>query len=244
MITSELIENTKERRKVSYRPMVQRKFPSNPKEVFKAFKNLKSEQIKKLSLSAVIVILFGVFNNARIIGSPHPANNCYYDAIHDWSTPLNYFYRGNQTYMAFITIFGGLLLDIIFLFSFFSWAIYSVDWRLGINVLLFYGIRYIMNETARFSLANYGYLPYPGFPSLVVGYIPGDDFFFSGHCGFPMVNLMEYMWLKKYKFAAFCAFTTLIEMFLMLINREHHTIDVIVGIVFAQYISIHGRNWI
>ena len=59
-----------------------------------------------------------------------------------------------------------------------------------------------------------------------------------------MVNMMEYIWLRKYWLAAFCASTCFIEMFLMLINREHYTIDVIVGIVFAQYISIHGRNWI
>ncbi len=120
MTTSELIGNTEEREKILYRPMVQRKFPSNSKEVFKAFKNLKNEQIIKLSLSAVIVILFGVFNNVSIMGSPHPDNNCYFDLVHSWTSPINNFFRGYNGFRVFYTIVGGLLLDIMFLFSFFS----------------------------------------------------------------------------------------------------------------------------
>ena len=120
MTTSELIRNTEESVKVLYRPMVQRKFLSNPKEVFKAFKNLKKEQITKLSLSAVIIIIFGVFNNVRIISSPHPDNNCYFHLVHSWTSPINNFFRGNNGFRVFYTIVGGLLLDMMFLFSFFS----------------------------------------------------------------------------------------------------------------------------
>ena len=244
MTSSELIENTEEREKILHRPIVQKKFPSNPKDVFKEFKSLKKEQIIKLSLSAVIIILFGVFNNVRVISSPQPENKCYFDVVHSWFTPLNYFYRGNKNFRAFLMIVAGLLLDITFLFSFIAWSIYAVDWRFGVNMLLFYGIRYLANETERLSVPNLMHFEYPGFPSIVVGYVPGDDFFFSGHCGFPMVNMMEYIWLRKYWLAAFCAFTTSFEMFLMLSNRGHYIVDIIVGIVFGQYISIHGRNWV
>jgi hypothetical protein len=244
MTTSESIENTEEREKILYRPTVLKKFPSNPKDVFKEFKVLKKDQIIKLSLSAVIIILFGVFNNIRIIGNPQPENKCYFDVVHSWTDPLNYFFRGNKGFNVFFSVFGSLTIDIIFLFSFFSWAIYAVDWRYGVNVLLFYGIRYIMNESTRLATPNLLYFPYPGFPSIVVGYLQGSDFFFSGHCGFPIVNMMEFIWMKKYWFAAYCAFVCFVEIFLMIISREHYTIDIIVGVIFSHYISLHGRNWV
>ena len=244
MSKSETIENSDEKEKMFYKPKIKRGFPSNPKDVFKEFRALKKNQIAKLTLSAVIIILFGVFNNVRIIGNPQPENNCYLDVVHTWQTPLNNFFRGNKGFRIFFSVVGSLAIDIIFLFSFFSWAIYSVDWRFGINVLLFYGVRYIMNESARLCIPDLVYFPYPGFPSIVVGYIQGSDNFFSGHCGFPIVNMMEYIWMKKYWFAAYCAFACTIEMFLMTINREHYTIDIIVGIIFGHYISIHGRNWV
>lgn len=244
MSKSETINNSEEKDKMFYRPSIKKGFPSNPKDVFKEFKSLKKDQIIKLIISGIIIILFGIFNNVRIIGNPQPENNCYFDVVHSWQTPLNNFFRGNNGFRVFFSVIGSLLIDIIFLFSFFSWAIYSVDWRFGVNVMLFYGIRYIMNESARLCIPDLVYFPYPGFPSIVVGYIQGSDNFFSGHCGFPIVNMMEYIWMKKYWFAAYCAFVCTIEMFLMTINREHYTIDIIVGIIFAHYISIHGRNWV
>ena len=90
-----------------------------------------------------------------------------------------------------------------------------------------------MNESTRLTTPNLLYFPYPGFPSIVVGYLQGSDFFFSGHCGFPIINMMEYIWMKKYWFAAYCAFVDLVEIFLMTISREHYTIDIIVGIILA-----------
>ena len=71
-----------------------------------------------------------------------------------------------------------------------------------------------MNESTRLTTPNLLYFPYPGFPSIVVGYLQGSDFFFSGHCGFPIINMMEYIWMKKYWFAAYCAFVDLVEIFL------------------------------
>jgi hypothetical protein len=55
---------------------------------------------------------------------------------------------------------------------------------------------------------------------------------------------MEFIWMKKFWFAAFCAFVSFVEQFMVVISREHYTIDVIVGVLFSHYISIHGRYWV
>ena len=217
-------------------------FPSNPKYVFKAFFCLKKAQIKKLFISFIIIFLFGLFNNINIIGNPQPENKCYNDKIHDITEFLNYYFRGNDKFRKFFTILGSLAIDILFLVSSILWAIYSIDWRYFINIMLFYGIRYIMNESSRLRCPDLIYLPYPGVPSIVVGYIQGSDFFFSGHCGFPILSMMEFIWVKKFWLASYSGFVILVETFLMEISREHYTIDIIVGVIFAHYITIYGRK--
>ena len=239
---SEPLENSEEKEKILPDSSEPKTFPSNPKEVIKAFQSLKKPQIIKLSLSAIIIILFGIFNNIEIIGNPQPDNQCYHDVIHEWTKPLNYYFRGNDAFRIFFSILGSLAIDILFFLTFYSWAIYSIDWRYGINVMLFYGIRYIMNESTRLRTPDLLYFPYPGFPSVVVGYIQGSDFFFSGHCGFPIVSMMEFIWMKKYWLAWYAAFVSCVEIFLMEISREHYTIDIIVGVIFSHYITILGRN--
>ena len=245
---SENINNSEEKETMSSNSTsstIQMNFPSNPKDVIIAFKSLKKPQIIKLSISGIIIILFAIFNNVQVIGNPTPDNNCYYDVVHDWAKPLNYYFRGNEGFNKFLCILGSLTIDILFLISYYTWAVYSIDWRFGINTMLFYGIRYILNEVARLDAPNLMYFPYPGFPSIVVGYIQGSDFFFSGHCGFPVVCMMEFIWLKKFWIAGYALCVTCVEFLLMcLTSREHYTIDIIVGIIFGHYISIIGRDWI
>ena len=243
-MSDDQIGNSEEKEKILSSVSFQETFPSNPKEVIKAFKSLKKSQIIRLSFCGVIIILFAVFNNVQIIGNPIPENNCYFDVVHDWVKPFNYYFRGNKAFSSFLCIFGSLSIDILFLISYYSWAIYSIDWRYGINTMLFYGVRYIMNESARLRLPDLLYFPYPGFPSIVVGYIQGSDFFFSGHCGFPIVCMMEFIWLKKFWLAGYAMLVSCVEFTMMLACREHYTIDLIVGIIFGHYISIIGRDWI
>ena len=174
---SYLSDSTEEKETILEKPIPIKTFPSNPKEVIKAFRSLKSPQIIKLVICGIIIILFGIFNNIKIIGSPMPNNNCYEDVVHEWTKPLNYYFRGNDAFRVFFSILGSLAIDILFFISYFSWAIYSIDWRYGANTMFFYGIRYIMNESTRLRCPDLLYFPYPGFPSVVVGYIQGSDFF-------------------------------------------------------------------
>ena len=53
---------------------------------------------------------------------------------------------------------------------------------------------------------------------------------------------MEFIWVKKFWLASYSGFVILVETFLMEISREHYTIDIIVGVIFAHYITIYGRK--
>ena len=219
-------------------------YPPSPLNMIKDFKNLRKEQIIKLLISIIIIALFGIFNNIQIIGNPTPDNQCYYDVVHEWVRPLNDYYRGNKLYRTILTIMASVCIDIVYLICYFCWGVYAIDWRYGITTMLFYLPRYIIQETIRMKYPDRLFFEYPGFPSIVVGYIQGSDFFYSGHCGFPIIGMIEFIWYKKYYFAAYFGFVSFVELFLMINCREHYTIDIIVGIIFAHYITIITKDWI
>ena len=222
-------------------------YPSNPKKVLQKFSNLQKDQIIKLIASLFIIVCFGIFNNIKIIGNPIPINSdgkhCYEDSVLNYFSFLNNFWREDTLYTKFIEIGGSLLLDTLFFISYFGWGIYSVDWRYGVSTMLFYGIRGVVQEIIRMCWPDNVHFPNPGFPSVVVSYVQGTDFFFSGHCGFPIVVGFEFALMKKYKFTVFCIFVMLWEGFLMINSREHYTIDLIVGPIFAHYICMNNFEW-
>jgi len=219
-------------------------YPTNPLHVFKEFKNLNKSQIIKLSISGVIIILFGIFNNIKIIKDPNLDNHCYYDVVLEWFRPYNDYFRGSKVFCSFMLIMGSVLIDIVFIVTYFGWALYAVDWRFSVTTMFFYGTRGLIQEIMRFTVPDRVYFPNPGFPSIVVTYIQGSDFFFSGHCGFPIIGMLEFIWMKRYYWAAYFGFVSFVEMILMaFLTREHYTIDMIVGIVFAHYITVHSRTW-
>ena len=222
---------------------LKKEYPSNPLEVIKELANLNKSQKIKLLISSIIIILYAIFNNIQILKNPTPKNNCYYDGILEWTLPLNSYFRSNDIYRVIITITGSLLLDTVFIMNGIYWALYAVDWRYAANVMFFYFFRGIVQQIIIFGYPDLLFFKYPNFPSIVVGYVQGSDFFFSGHCGFPILAMMEFFWLKKYFLAGLCSFVTIFEAFLLINSNGHYTIDMIIGVIFAHYISIQGKIW-
>ena len=84
-----------------------------------------------------------------------------------------------------------------------------------------------------------GYLwEYPGFPSVTVSYLKTNDFFFSGHVGFPIIIALESHKLNKKYLMVFCLFTSFFEAFTMIVTRGHYIIDIITGMAMAHYFYI------
>jgi hypothetical protein len=90
---------------------------------------------------------------------------------------------------------------------------------------LFYGIRGIIQNifTFRFPLGNTW--PYPGIPSLLVPYGDQSDFYFSGHCGYMTILLLELRRLGYGKKFTFLALVSLAYVaFVLLAFRVHYSI--------------------
>lgn len=78
---------------------------------------------------------------------------------------------------------------------------------------------------------------YPGFPSLLVTYNVGDDFFFSGHTAIAVFGGIELAHLGKRWLTVIAVGIVLFEMAAVLILRAHYTMDVFAGLLAALCVA-------
>jgi hypothetical protein len=83
----------------------------------------------------------------------------------------------------------------------------------------------------------------PGFFSLTVPYDRTRDFFYSGHTG-TLVLMTNELYKDKFGVLTYIAFASVLFMINMLtITRVHYTIDVIGGVIFANF-SFTAVGWL
>jgi len=75
----------------------------------------------------------------------------------------------------------------------------------------------------------------PGFPSLVVPYGRGSDFFFSGHSGFLLICANEWNTLGNKRLRNFVYCVLAYTVFILLVYRVHYSIDIFGGIIIADW---------
>jgi hypothetical protein len=168
--------------------------------------------------------------------NPLGQNQCYNDLVHNWTGGLNTYFRNNLSGRNAILIFTALLVDLAMLTTFYFWIFKWTDWVILYAIMLFYGVRgmLILNLFQLTFPDGYNFY-YPGFPSIAVCYLATNDFFYSGHIGFPIIFALEY-WRKGEKYLVIpCVTISILEGAMMLITRGHYSIDLIFGVIFAHY---------
>jgi membrane-associated phospholipid phosphatase len=78
---------------------------------------------------------------------------------------------------------------------------------------------------------------YPGFPSLLVTYSVGSDFFFSGHTAIAAFGASELSRLGKRWLTALAVAVVLFEVAAVLVLRAHYTMDIFTGLLEALCVA-------
>jgi hypothetical protein len=77
----------------------------------------------------------------------------------------------------------------------------------------------------------------PGFPSLLVTYETGNDFFFSGHTAIAVFGAMELWRCRRPWLKPAAVLIAAVEIFTVLVLRAHYTMDVFAAILAAYWAS-------
>ena len=193
-------------------------------------------QVIKLSVVVLLIAIFALCNNLGF-GNKLPLTKS--DCIIDYGFLNTKFvhevFNNNDLFRHCIEGIGSIFLDGLFIFSLLNWALFADTWRYGWVLMFFYGIRMVIQQIYQMKFPEEWFWDDPGVPSIVVGYLRTNDFFFSGHVGMPTINAFEFKWQKKYYLSAFCFFVAFYEGFLVLISRVHYSIDIVIGFFFAHY---------
>jgi hypothetical protein len=158
------------------------------------------------------------------------------DALHTMTAGLNSYFYHSPTAANALLILSSALLDGLGIFLLARWLFGpSVRPFLGLVVLL--GLRQIMEAICALPAPPNMIWHYPGFPSALVTYNVGNDFFFSGHTAIAVFGGIELARLGRRWLKMVAIGIVLFEMATVLILRAHYTMDVFTGILAALSVA-------
>jgi hypothetical protein len=139
-------------------------------------------------------------------------------------------------------IYSALLMDIL-MFTFM--VLFYFHWnsvRMIFSLLLFYPPRQVIQGL--FLIGRpIGFLWYfPGIHAMTIPYFDTNDFYWSGHVGSSSTFMLEYARSGWSKMAMFGAFIMVQEWFMLMCLRTHYIIDLVTGLMLAQYIHRWGEK--
>lgn len=183
----------------------------------------------------IIAVCLFVFNKFSVL-FPLPQGQCYSDTLFNITKPFNYFFAVNTLYKNVLLVITALFTDILALSTMFLWCFKSKDPVFIIAGFLFYLVRFIIMQVFLFSYPTDYIFSDPGMKSFFVSYLKTNDFFYSGHAGFPVIAYLEYSRYKGSFIPPFALITLMMQIFLMLSLQGHYSIDLLVGSFTAYYI--------
>jgi hypothetical protein len=160
---------------------------------------------------------------------------CIVDKVQEWLYGANAYILSDPPLRNALQIMCSGFMDILFLSTAGYWVITSRTSRLIFTILLFYITRALIQKIWFDPFPPNFWWYNPGFPSLVVPYGRGSDFFYSGHIGFVTICLCEWITNKKPWMIAFTLIGGFYTGFILLTYQVHYSIDIFTGMVYAHW---------
>lgn len=190
--------------------------------------------IRRLILTAVALGIW-FWTQSLIAQRAAPASGIG-DALHTLTAGLNsYFYHSHAAANALLIV-SSALIDGLGLFLLARW-LFGPSVRPFLGLVLLLGLRQIMQAICALPAPPNMIWHYPGFPSLLVTYNVGDDFFFSGHTAIAVFGGIELARLGKRWLTFLAVGIVLFEIAAVLVLRAHYTMDVFTGLLAALCVA-------
>ncbi len=185
-----------------------------------------------LRAGVVAGALIAWFWTQSLIARKPAANDGLRDVVHDLTARWHRYFstHGRAANAALIT--SSIFID-LFGLSLIASAIFGPTFAPFLAVLIVFGLRQICQGLCTLPPPHGIIWRNPGFPSLLVTYDVGNDFFFSGHTALAVLGALEAAYLGPPWLACIAATIALGEMTIVLVLRAHYTMDVLAGALAA-----------
>jgi PAP2 superfamily C-terminal len=190
--------------------------------------------VRRIVLTAIALGIW-FWTQSLIAARPAPPSGVG-DALHNLTASLNaYFYQSPAAANALL-ILSSALIDALGIFLLLRW-LFGPSVRPFLGLVLLVALRQLMQAICALPVPPNMIWHYPGFPSLLVTYNVGNDFFFSGHTAIAVFGGIELSRLGKRWLAIVAVAIVLFEIAAVLILRAHYTMDVFTGLLAALCVA-------
>jgi PAP2 superfamily C-terminal len=190
--------------------------------------------IRRIVLTAIALGIW-FWTQSLIAGRPVPPSGVG-DALHNLTAGLNSYLSQSPGAANALLIFSSALIDGLGIFLLLRW-LFGSSVRPFLGLVLLLGLRQMMQAICALPAPPNMIWHYPGFPSLLVTYNVGNDFFFSGHTAIAVFGGIELARLGKRWLTAVAVAIVLFEIAAVLVLRAHYTLDVFTGLLAALCVA-------
>ena len=140
----------------------------------------RTRHVTVLRLAATVLVLALWFWTQSLIGARAAPASGLYDGIHQLTEGLNSYFGEHASAANALLVVSSAIIDSLGVFLLGGWLLGgSVRPFLGLIILM--SLRQLMQALCALPTPPHMIWRYPGFPSLLVTYNVGNDYFFSGH---------------------------------------------------------------
>lgn len=157
------------------------------------------------------------------------------DVIHNLTARWHRYFATNARAANAALITSSLFIDLIGL-TLIGAAIFGPTFEPFLAILILFGLRQICQSLCTLPPPPGIIWRNPGFPTLLVTYDVGNDFFFSGHTALAVLGAITAAHLGPWWLGGLAAIVALGEMIIVLVLRAHYTLDVVAG-AFAAFLA-------
>jgi hypothetical protein len=166
------------------------------------------------------------------------------DGMHDLTAPLHRFLATHPRAANMVLVVSSAIIDMLGLSVIFA-SVFGPNMRpLGALIILFL-MRQICQGFCALPVPPGMIWRNPGFPSLLVTYKVGNDFFFSGHTALAVLAAIVASEIPAFPWWVGAAISAIAagEALVVLVLRAHYTLDVFTAIV-AAFCAVGMANWL
>jgi hypothetical protein len=193
-----------------------------------------------IRIGIVALGLAAWFWTQRLIAGRGPAGGGVGDKIHDWTAGLHAWLVARPAVANAALIVSSALIDLFGIYLIGS-AVFGASFRPFLSLLLLYVLRQACQGMVALPCPPGTLWRHPGFPSLLVTYGTGNDYFFSGHTAIAVLGAIEIALGGPAWLGAIAIAVALLEAATVLVLRAHYTMDVFTAAVTAWCAHAAGR---
>jgi hypothetical protein len=195
-----------------------------------------------LRAGLVVFALVAWFWSQALIGSRSLKDGAIGDGIHELTAPLTRYLLSHPRAGNATLIISSLFIDAFGIFLIGA-GIFGPTLRPFVALLILFAFRQVCQALCALPEPKDMIWRYPGFPSLLVTYGTGNDFFISGHTAVAVLGAIEIAKIGPWWLAVAAGVVAFLEATTVIVLRAHYTMDVLAAACAAGCAAI-AAGWL